>query len=660
MNRTLCRFRTTFILTALLVSGLLSTWVEAKVVRVEIESRTPVAEGQAFGRSGPYEQIRGKIYLEVDPDHSANQLIVDLDLAERNERGRVEFATDFELQMPVDPDRGNHRLIYFVNNRGNRASVRGAFHNGGGQNWLYRTGWSFLWCGWNVDVVPSDTRLNVYVPVVQLKGKAITGKIYAELCATQRDPVFSMPFYWGGSVAYPVVSLDNTHATLTSRPYRSDKPVEVPRDQWAFARWENKKVVSDPGHLYINDGFKPGRLYDLVYMGKDPKLTGLGFAAIRDVVSFFKYERADEEGRTNPLGEVIDYAYAFGISQSGRVIYHFLYQDFNGDEEGRMVFDGVMPHVSGGGKGQFNHRFAQTTRHGSHHEDNLFNSDFFPFNTVEQVDPITGERGDGLGRARQSGFLPKVFFTGHSTEYWARSASLIHTDVEGKRDAKMDPNVRMYFVAGMQHGDKRYGPIGRALLTALDEWASADIEPPPSQLPKIADGSLVDLPSYRKWFPKIPGVQVPESFFIPFRLDYGPRWRTEGIIDNVPPKIGPRYGNLVPQVDRDGNELAGIHLPDIAVPMATHVGWRLRVQGSPAAGTLERWSGSQWPFARTSEEASQTGDPRRSILERYPTKADYLAKVTQCVLELKRQRFLLDEDVSNLLQQAERQGHWDK
>jgi hypothetical protein len=208
MNRMLCRFRRAFFLTGLFVSGVLSTWAEAKVVRVEIESRTPVVEGRAFERSGPYEKIRGKIYLELDPDHSANQLIVDLNLAKRNQRGRVEFATDFELHKPVDPGRGNHRLVYFVNNRGNRASVRGAFHNGGGENWLYRTGWSFLWCGWNVDVVPSDTRLNIYGPVVQEKGRTITGKIYAELCASKPDPVFSMPFYWGGSVAYPVVNLE--------------------------------------------------------------------------------------------------------------------------------------------------------------------------------------------------------------------------------------------------------------------------------------------------------------------------------------------------------------------------------------------------------------------------------------------------------------------
>ena len=634
--------------------------VSARVVRIEVDSRELVANGQIFGRSGAYEKITGKIYLEVDPDHIANQLIVDLNLAPRNELGNVEFSTDFELQKPVDPQRGNHRLIYFVNNRGNKASVNGAFHAGGGRNWLYREGWSFLWCGWNCDAIVSDKRLNIYVPVAKEEGKTITGKIYAEICSTSTRKTYSMPFYWGGSIAYSVVSMDNSHATLTMRAYRGNEPVEVSRDLWAFARWENDKAVADPGHLYLKNGFKPGWLYDLVYVGKNPKLTGLGFAAIRDVTSFFKYEKADEKNNANPLAGAVEYTYAFGISQSGRVIYHFLYQDFNGDEKRRIVFDGVMPHVSGGGKGQFNYRFAQTTRHGSHHEDNLYPSDFFPFNTVEQYDPVTGERGDGLARSRKSGFLPKVFFTGSSTEYWARSASLIHTNVEGRKDAEIDPSVRMYFVAGLSHGDRRYGPVGRALLVALDEWVSQGIEPPLSQLPRIADGTLVSLDTYCKTFPGIPGVQTPKAFFVPFRLDPGPRWHTEGIADNVPPNAGPRYGNLVPHVDADGNETAGIHLPDIAVPLATNAGWRLRPEGSPASGTLERWAGSRWPFPRTAEERKTKGDPRLSIMERYPTKQDYLARVTECLLDLKRRRFLLDEDVTNLLQQAADLKHWEQ
>jgi hypothetical protein len=326
--------------------ALIQPLASARVVRVEIESTEQIAGGQSFGRSGAYERITGRIHLEVDPDNPANRLIVDLDLAPRNERGNVEFSDDFELQKPLEPQRGNRRLIYFVNNRGNKASVRGAFHAGGGENWLYRQGWSFLWCGWNCDAIVSDKRMNIYVPVVEEKGKTITGKIYAEICTTSSNKTYSMPFYWGGSIAYPVISLDNSHATLTVRSYRTDEPLEVPRDLWVFARWENNAAVPAPGHLYIKDGFKPGWLYDLVYVGRDPKLTGLGFAAIRDVTSFFKYEQVDEKNNANPLAGAVEYAYAFGISQSGRVIYHFLYQDFNGDEERRMVFDGVMPHVT--------------------------------------------------------------------------------------------------------------------------------------------------------------------------------------------------------------------------------------------------------------------------------------------------------------------------
>ncbi|MFC2163806.1 alpha/beta hydrolase domain-containing protein [Acidobacteriota bacterium] len=649
-----------FFSAVLVVLILLPAGVNAEVVRLEIENKDLVADGKIFGRSGAYEKITGKIYLEVDPDHPANLSIIDLKLAPRNKNGRVEFATEFELHKPVDLKKGNHRLIYFVNNRGRKVSVLGAFHAGGGEDWLYRQGWTFLWCGWNGDAIPSGDRLNIQLPIATENGQTITGKIYAEICVSRTEKTFSQPFYWGGSVSYPVVSMDNSQASLTVRPFRSEDPVEVPRDEWAFARWEDGQAVPDPGHLYIKGGFKPGWLYDLIYVGRDPRVTGLGFAAIRDVVSFFRYEKADVQDVANPLAEVVEHTFIFGISQSGRVIYHFIYQDFNGDEKGRIVFDGAMPHVSGGGKGQFNYRFAQTTRHGSHHEDNLYASDFFPFNTVEQSDPITGEKGDGLGRARKSGLLPKIFFTNNSTEYWTRSASLMHTDVVGEKDAGIDPNVRMYFTAGLFHGDPRFGPVSRALLVAMDLWVSQGIEPPPSRLPKIADGTLVDLKTYRERFPNIPNVQTPESFFMPFRLDPGPRWQTEGIADNVPPKFGARYGNRVPAVNEDGNELAGIQLPDVAVPIATNVGWRLRGPDRPAPGTLERWAGSAWPFPLSAEDRMNSGDPRLSILERYPTKEDYLAKVTKCLLELKRQKFLLDEDVTYLLEQASRQEFWNK
>jgi hypothetical protein len=622
----------------------------SEVARVEVTSREVVSDSPEHR---PYEVIRGIIHLEVDPDNPANRPIVDLELADRNRRGKVELSTDFELHKPVQPELGNRRLIYFVNNRGNKI---GGYHfsHQAGRNWLYSQGWSYLWCGWNVDVIDGDRRFNIRVPVVTDGGKTITGKIYAEICSHADDVVYSMPFVWGGSIAYPVVDMDTSRATLTVRPYRWQEPVEVPRERWSFAHLENGEVVPDPGMLYIKDGFKPGWLYDLVYVGKDPKVTGLGLAAIRDVVSFFKYEKTDEGGFDNPLAGVVDHAYAWGHSQSARLLYHFVYQDFNGDENGRLVLDGLIANCPGSGKGLFNSRFAQTTRHGAHLEDNLYPIDVFPFTTSEQVDPVTGERGDGLARARESGFLPKMFFVSTTTDYWTRAASLLHTDVEGKRDAEIDPAARIYFVAGRAHIDSRVGLIGRALLTALDRWVSQGVEPPASEVPRISDGTLVTLNAYLRAFPDIPGVKGPPSYYRPLRLDLGPRWQSQGIADNVPPKVGPRYVSLVPQVGADGTELAGIKLPEIAVPLATFTGWRMY---SPSFSlTLQRNRGSVFPLPRTVEERKAAGDPRESIAERYPTRAAYMLEVVESLLDLRRKRLLLDEDLVKLLDEAARQS----
>ena len=390
-------------------------------------------------------------------------------------------------------------------------------------------------------------------------------------------------------------------------------------------------------------------------------------------VSFFRYEPQEGPGQSNPLGEVIERAYIFGISQSGRFIHHLVYDGFNGDEKGRTVFDGALAHVGGAGRGMFNYRFAQTTRHGSHHEDNLYPTDFFPFTSVMQEDPITGQQGDFLSRARKLGHVPKLFFTETSTEYWARGGSLLHTDVEGKHDVGLDPNVRLYFFTGAQHGissspDRSFyqngvnvldhRPLLRAMLEALDRWVTTGKEPPESRYPRIADGTLVNLEAYRRSFPKILGVEIPESFYIPLRLDPGPRWHTEGIADHVPPKVGQPYRTLVPAVDTDGNELGGIRLPDIAVPLATFTGRNLRAAQYGAEGMLARWSGSYLPFPGTPEEREKSWDSRPSILERYASRETYLTRVTDSALELQHRGFLLEEDVIEILKSAARRRLW--
>ena len=505
-------------------------------------------------------------------------------------------------------------------------------------------------------MVPSDRRLNIKVPVATENGKTITGKVLCEIYSYANEIVYSLPLVWGGSIPHPPTDMDDPEATLTKRPYRWEDPVEIPRDSWSFARLKNGRVVPDSGYLYIKEGFTPGWLYDLVYTGKDPKLTGLGLAAIRDVVSFFKYEDSDDRGIINPLADTVVHAYAWGHSQSARLLNHFVYQDFNGDEQKRLVFDGIIANCPGAGKGQFNSRFAQTTRHGSHLEDHLYPIDFFPFTSVEQVDPVTGERGDNLARARESGFLPKIFYINTSTDYWTRAASLLHTDVEGKKDVEIDPNVRMYMIAGRAHTDARVGFVGRALLMALDLWVTRGVKPPESRIPKIFDGTLVNLETYRNNVPSIPGLRIPESFYHPLRLNPGPRWHSEGIADFVPPKLGSRYVCLIPQVDEEGREIAGILLPEITVPLATFMGWSLR---SPTfSHTIRRNAGRVWPLPYAEGDRRGTNDPRRSILERYPTKSDYFAKAAKNILELKHKGFLLDEDVTILLNQAALQSDW--
>lgn len=688
------RIRTALL--GVLVFAALITSARAQVVRLEIDRREAFAEGHVFGRTGAYEKITGRLHIEVDPLNPANQRVTDLRLAPRNSQGNVEFWTDFVLLKPVEPARGNQRLLYDVNNRGNKIAL-GSFNDQGGNNpltladtgngFLMREGYSILWCGWSGDVESGMDRLQIDLPIARQNGKTITGKIYTEIeiSVTQlylanvinrgrpaSSRLFSHPFIWGMSRAYPAVSLDNRNATLTKRQQRSEPAIKIPRHEWSFARYENGEVISDPTHVYIKEGFRPGWLYELVYEGKNPRVTGLGFVAVRDAVSFFRYKAEDRDGNPNPLAGIIEYAYGYGASQSGRFLNHFIYENFNGDVKKRLVFDGVLAHVAGAGKGIFNYRFAQTTRHGSHHEENLYPSDFFPFTSVDQVDPVTGQRGNTLARAREAGHVPKVFLVQTSTEYWCRGSSLVHTDVEGTRDVGLDPNVRLYLLSGTPHNSMTGGkyqnplnrlntrPLLRALLVALDSWVSTYEEPPESRYPSIADHTLVELDSYRKSFPKIPGVQTPESFYAPLRLDPGPHWQSEGIADFVPPKVGQPYHTLVPAVDEDGNEVAGIRLPDIAVPLATYTGWNLRADEWGAGGMLTRWMGSQLPFPRTPGERKKNGDPRLSILERYPKRETYIAKVAEAALDLQRQRFLLEEDVVKILAAAAERRYWEK
>lgn len=640
----------------------------AEVSRVEIIKREPFAGGRAFGHAGPYERIVGRLYFEVDPLAPANARVHDLKLAPRNDGGRVEFWSDFFLLKPVQPALGNRRLFYDVNNRGNKLAL-GAFNNAGGNDpaseadagngFLMRQGYSILWCGWNGDVRPGDGRLQIGLPVATENGQPIRGLLHAEIVVDR--PAADAFLAWGNTAPYPVIN--EADATVTVRDPAGGRRRPIPAARRAFARLENGVEVPDPTRLLLRDGFQPGFLYEVVYESEHPRITGLGFAAVRDAIAYFRHADGAAPIDCGP----IDRSYIFGISQSGRFIHHFVYEGFNTDEAGRQVFDGAMAHVAGAGKGLFNGRFVQTTRHGSQLEDNLYPSEAFPLAPARSVDPETGRAGDTLERARAAGHVPKMFFTQTSTEYWSRAASLLHTDVTGSRDLSLDPSVRLYVVSGAQHGvsgsldrgiyhnsinvlDHR--PVLRAMLVALDQWASWGVEPPASRHPRIADGTLIELEAYRSAFPPIEGVALPAAMYTPRRLDLGPRWESEGIADHVPPEVGAALRTLVPAIDADGNEIAGIRLPDVVVPVAAYTGWNTRREEFGAAGALGRWSGSTLPFEKTEADRKRTGDSRPSIMERYPTRAAYLERYIEAAQGLVSDRFLLADDALELVRIA--------
>jgi len=421
-------------------------------------------------------------------------------------------------------------------------------------------------------------------------------------------------------------------------------------------------------------GFEPGKIYELVYASKDPPIVGLGPAAVRDLISFFKYGIAAD----TILGDHHDFirrAYGYGVSQSGRFLRSFVYYGFNRDEQGRRVFDGLMPHVAGGGRGSFNHRFAQPSRDGHAFLNTFYPTDIFPFTDLAETDAETGITDGLLTHATPPAAVPKIFYTNTSYEYYGRSASLIHTTPDGAptgiKDAPLAPTTRIYFLAGCQHGPSAFPPQRsetenranpnnyrwtlRALLVALDRWVADGQEPPPSRYPKIADGSLASLQSVA--FPRLPGVHFPTRIQQAWHVDYGEEFRSAGVVTIEPPKVGSAFSMRLPQVDADGNETAGIRMPATAVPLATYTGWNLRSPAIGAPDELYSMVGSFIPFARTKAERVMAGDPRLSVEERYAGKQAYLGKVRAVAHDLVEGRYLLDRDVQQVVERAS--AEWD-
>jgi hypothetical protein len=637
------------------------------VVGIDIQERRDVLDGRAFGVAGAYETVRGTITFALDPDDPSNAAIVDLQRAPRNENGLVQFRSDFYALKPKDPARGSRTIFFDVVNRGGK-TVLGIFNHASrsadpsteadfGDGFLMRLGLTVVWVGWQFDVVDEPGRMRLESPTVTEGGRSIEGWARYWFRPSAPAHAYSLGGPARGTTPYAILEPASEEHSLTVREGILDQPREIPRDEWAFARVEAEAVVPDSGSLYLESGFMAGQLYELVYRAVDPRVAGLGYAAVREAISHFRYE-------SDLLGDV-ESAYAFGNSQSGRFLRGFLHDGFNRSLDGRPVFDAVMANVAGAVRSGFNRRFVQPS---------IVEPARFPFSDVVQTDPVTGRTSGLLDRARASGTAPKLMLTNSSNEYWTewKAAALVHVSVDGRQDLELGDDVRVYTFAGTQHGPGRLPPASpngvrrylgntndhswamRALLVALDRWHRAGVRPPDSRHPRLDDGTLV--PLERLSFPTIPGVDLPRSVVGTYRLDDGPRL-SEGIIDVLPPVRGAPYPVLVPQVDGDGNELAGIRLPEVSVPLGANTGWNLRDPAIGAPSQLARLSGAHFPFARTQAQREATGDPRASIEERYPSRAHYMGLVTEAALELVAQGLLLDEDLPDIVERAG--AHWD-
>ena len=627
----------------------------AEVTSVTITSRTMLADGRSFGSTGPYERLVGRIEFAIDPADPHNAVIVDLAHARRDSDGRVHFSSDLNVLRPSDPAKGNGVLLFHVSNRG-VMDLLGAFNrsnasDGGiGDGLLMRDGYTMVFVGWEFDV-PAP-RLRIEAPAAILPAGTNVDPLSIEIMVNARaaeaflidDPAGRPP------ASYAPAESSNPKDVLIVRDHFLDTGTTLPRASWRFVTGPNGLP-----RIQLDGGFDPGRFYRVTYTASAPVVAGVGLAAIRDAAAAFRY-RSDLPVR----GQA---AYAFGQSQAGRFLRQFLYDGFNVDERDRRVFDAVWVHKAGAARGSFNERFATPS------SGDLFRPTRFPFSDGEQTD-IDGTRA-GLSSRYRADQRPKIFYVNTAVEYWGggRAAALSHTAVDGKRDLVLPENVRVYFLASTQHIVPPFPPVRtppaagaetdaaqrtggqqlnnptlhlnvmRGLLRAWHQWAADGTPPPVSQYPRLSDKTLVLIQGNQ--FPSLPGVSNPRTI-------QGPARTIGGKVTPLP--------HLVPQVDRDGNDLGGILDPEVAVPLATATGWNFRDPSIGNPGEIYQLLGSYVPFARTKAARQANGDPRLSVEERYRGPDDYLERIRTAAMDLIRRRYALAEDLDAIVERAK--THW--
>ena len=648
------------------------------VTDLEITSRSSFASGEAFGDVGAYELLEGTAHYAVDPSNARNRDIVDLELAPRNSAGSVEFSADFAMLQPVNIDRGNRRILFDVVNRGRKTALT---FNGApmatdhtaplqaGNGYLMRRGYTVVWGGWQADVPPTPGLIGLQGPEAVGPQGPLTGKIMCQFQSNEPTQVFLLADRQ--HLANPAADPEEAEATLTVRDLPNSPAIPIDRSQWSFVRVEDEDVEPQHSHIYMPAGFEPGRIYQLVYTTTGSRIVGLGFVAMRDVVSYLKHAPA---AAGNPIAGAIDYAYAIGRSQSGRFLRQYIHTAVNDDENDRPALDGIIPHVAGGMRGEFNMRFGQPSKDVCY-----IIPEMFPFTDTPQTDPVTGAQGSLLENMERRGNVPKIMFTNTSAEYWRGDAALIHTDLETLTDAPESASARRYHFAGCQHGSGDfpplefrasdgirgqmplnsvdYAPLLRAALDNLDRWVTSGEEPPASRHPSLNDGTAVESHTLLERFAQVPGVKVPAQTTRAIRLDYGPETHL-GRTTKLPADEGEEFPALVADLDESFNERGGIRLPDLSVPVATYTGWNLRDESIGNSGLFIGITGglAGWTLSlpATQAERESTGDPRASIEERYAGREDYLEQVTRAASDLAAEGYLLEEDIPEVVELAGR------
>jgi len=661
------------------------SWSEARVIRFVVEQRRPLADGMSFGTAGSYERLDGTAYFEVDPKDPRNAVIVNLDRAPRNARGMVEFSSPFVILTPVDLAKGNHKIFYAINNRGNQQAISYFNFGRGGNNpltgadvgdgFLMRLGYTIVDAGWEGDLVPGNGRLVPKFPIAtQPDGKSIVANVrieYSDRTIPEKG-TFTLPLEGAANFkAYPAADTNTAHATLTVRDSVRGFKTAIPADQWAFGTCPTGKasLAANDTNICLFDGFRADRLYELVYAAKDPNVMGLAYAVTRDIGSFLRYETKDAAGNPNPLTGITR-IYSFGGSQSGEYQREFLYLGFNEDEAHRKVQDALWVHKSGTHRLFANVAFADPNTFALEEDRHDFlGTSVPPYTFGVTIDPISKIR-DGLAKRPQTD--PFIFQTDTASEFWQMKDSL--NVVDGRGNAVPIPNnVRLYLLSSLQHGGNNpprsfpgesgvcenptnpvyHGPTLRALLMALDAWADKGVKPPDSNYPTLQVGTLVSIDEARKAFPKIPGVHFPMMLNGVELLDFGPGFKPEGgRLTQLPPKVGARYNVYVPKPNEDGLDVAGVRPLEVRVPIGTHTGWNVRKKESRGPDLCEL-AGSFMPFAVTKEQRTTAGDPRKSLQERYGSHDGYVNAVRDAAKSLVVERFLLEEDAARFVREAE-------